>query len=196
MLKKNKHHHHSSPDKGQSYGMLALAISPPRLQSRLGHGGGVGSQILPRWKENAGRAEALAPAFLAHGGSWRAAVGAGCPAGAPSLPCPPCMLPPAPVCSPGATTANPALPCIHAPTALQPQDSPKVPGKPRGHQNLLLGWGNLGVSRVPAPTSVKSTGSDSLKVRAEPAKGTNVGGRGRPEVSLCFLFPFPQHAHM
>lgn len=63
--------------------MLALAISPPRPQSRLGHGGGVGSRILPRWKENAGRAEALAPTFLAHGGSWRAAVGAGCPAGLP-----------------------------------------------------------------------------------------------------------------
>ena len=58
--KKNKKNHHSSPDEGQSYGMLALAISPPRPQSRLGHGGGVGSRILPRWKENAGRAEALA----------------------------------------------------------------------------------------------------------------------------------------
>ena len=61
-----------------------------------------------------------------------------------------------------------------------------VPGKPRGYLNLLLGWGNLGASRVPAPTSVKSTGSDLLKVRAELAKGTNeLGGRGWPEVSLC-----------
>ena len=70
------------------------------------------------------------------------------------------------------------MPCIHAPKVLQSQDSPKVPGKPRGYLNLLPGWGNLGASRVPAPTSAKSTGSDLLKVRAELAKGTN-------ELGLC-----------
>lgn len=127
--KKNKKNHHSSPDEGQSYGMLALAISPPRPQSRLGHGGGVGSRILPRWKENAGRAEALAPTFLAHGGSWRAAVGAGCPAGLP--PCP--VLPACCLLHRGAAQEPPLLtpPC----RAFTPRRHSNLRTRPRSPGN-------------------------------------------------------------